>query len=307
MDGIPLAIELAARRLTSMTPDELVARFDLCVDLLSGPAGPPRQRTMDSTMDWSFALLSPPAQKLFAALSVCSDGWTLEAAEALGESIGLGVVSVPRIVADFWDQSLLTTDHSTPGKARYGMLTTVRSYASRRLDGDGGRSDVQAGHARFFAAFAHQIGHRPFGADEGSRIRALEDQFDNVRTAFRWCLGRRQWDLGLSILVSLVPELVLRERIEIGRWPATCSRRLATILIRSGRGPGHCRQYRPRGGPAGGSPKAQSGEHRGRGPVGRSGPVVVPQRTGHRERHRQAFRRHGGEVPGDGGHIPRHR
>lgn len=218
VDGLPLAIELAARRLTSMTPDELVDRFDLCVDLLTGPAGPPRQRTMDSTMDWSFALLAPSAQKLFAALSVCSGGWTLEAAEALGESIGLVATEVPRIVADLWDQSLLTTDHSTPGQARYGMLTTVRTYASRKLDIDGMKTDVGARHAEFFAAFAIQVGDRPFGPDEGSRIRALEDQFDNVRAAFRWCLGTRDWDTGMSILVSLVPELVLRERIEVGRW-----------------------------------------------------------------------------------------
>jgi hypothetical protein len=218
VDGIPLAIELAARRLTSMTAEELVVRFDLCVDLLDGPGLPPRQRTMDSTMDWSFALLSPSAQKLFAALSVCSGGWTLEAAEALGGSIGLDLAVVPRIVADLWDQSLLTTDHSTPGKARYGMLTTVRSYASRKFDSDGMRHDVCARHAAFFAAFAQQVGSVPFGEDEGSRIRALEDQFDNVRTAFRWCLSQREWDLGMAILMALVPELVLRERIEIGRW-----------------------------------------------------------------------------------------
>jgi len=219
VDGIPLAIELAARRLTSMAPSELALRLERCFDLLSSPAGAnPRQRTLDSTMEWSYALLAPPARALYAALSVCSDGWTLEVAEELGESVGLTVTETPRIVADLWDRALITMAPSVPGTARYRMLSTVREHAARKLDVDGTRLAVAERHANVFAGLTVQLGSQPYGPDEGARIAALDDEFDNIRSAFRWCVGERRWDLASKILVALVAELVLRQRVEVGRW-----------------------------------------------------------------------------------------
>ena len=131
VDGLPLAIELAARRLTAMTPPELLVRLGDSFDLLDAADEQPRHRqALRATLDWSFGLLAPSSQRMLAALSVCEGGFGLEVAETLGRAIGFSGSDVARAVADLWDQSLVSTEGSVPGRARYQMLALIRDYAS---------------------------------------------------------------------------------------------------------------------------------------------------------------------------------
>ena len=219
VDGLPLAIELAARRLTAMTPPELVARLNRSFDLLDAADGSQQRRqALRATIDWSFGLLVPISRVMFAALSVCEGGFGLEVAEALGRSIGLSDKDVARAVADIWDQSLISTEGSAPGRARYRMLALIREYSATQLDIDGNRQAVALAHAHYFADLTAQLSKRPYGPQEAEAVATVDAEFDNIRGAFGWSVTERRWDLAMKLLDSLVPELVLRERIEIGRW-----------------------------------------------------------------------------------------
>ncbi|HTT85996.1 MAG TPA: BTAD domain-containing putative transcriptional regulator [Acidimicrobiales bacterium] len=221
VDGLPLAIELAARRLAAMTASDLAERLARSIDLLAVPLpGEHRHSTLTSTIDWSFEQLAPPTQALFGALSMLSGPWTLDAAEAIGMSVSLSPAETSRIVADLWDQSLVTTAGTQPGRARYQMLATVRMYAARKLEDGGDPVAVAACHATHFVRLAHAQALSPYGPGEAAALTDFDEQFDNVRRAFRWCVDTRHWDLGAVLLRAVVDELVVRERIEVGRWAA---------------------------------------------------------------------------------------
>jgi predicted ATPase/DNA-binding SARP family transcriptional activator/class 3 adenylate cyclase len=219
VDGLPLAIELAARRLTAMTPPELLSRLSHSFDLLDTADETPNSRqALRATLDWSFGLLAPGSRRMMAALSVCEGGFGLELAEALGGAVGLSDNDVARAVADLWDQSLISTEGSVPGKARYRMLALIKEYSSIQLDLDGNRPPTVRAHAEYFARLIERLSRCPYGPQEGESIVTVEAEFDNIRQAFAWCLTEERWDLTMDLLESLVPELVLRERLEVGRW-----------------------------------------------------------------------------------------
>jgi hypothetical protein len=218
LDGLPLAIELAARRLTAMTPAELEVRLSRSFDLLEAADRSGQRQALRATIDWSFGLLSPRSRRMFAALSVCEGGFGLELAEALGAAVGLDDGEVADAVADLWDQSLIGTEGSVPGRARYRMLALISDYSSRRLDDDGNRAKVAEAHAAYFTSLAARLSKCPYGPQEPENVATVDLEFDNIRAAFAWCVAEAKWDLGMHLLDSVVPELVLRERIEIGRW-----------------------------------------------------------------------------------------
>ncbi len=218
LDGLPLAIELAARRLTAMTPTELEVRLSRSFDLLEAADGSRRHRALRATIDWSFGLLSPTSRQMFAALSVCEGGFGLELAEALGAALGLDDREVANAIADLWDQSLIGTEGSVPGRARYRMLALISDYSSRQLEADGNRARVAEAHARYFASLAARLSKCPYGPQESGSVATVDLEFDNIRAAFAWCVAQKKWDVGMQLLDSVVPELVLRGRFEIGRW-----------------------------------------------------------------------------------------
>jgi predicted ATPase/DNA-binding SARP family transcriptional activator len=218
LDGLPLAIELAARRLTAMTPAELEVRLSRSFDLLEAADGSRQRQALRATIDWSFGLLSPTSRLLFAALSMCEGGFGLELAEALGAALGLHEGAVADAIADLWDQSLIGTEGSVPGRARYRMLALISEYSSRRLDVDGNRAKVAEAHAVYFASLAARLSKCPYGPLEPGNVATVDLEFDNIRAAYAWCVAEGKWDLGMHLLDSVVPEFVLRERIEIGRW-----------------------------------------------------------------------------------------
>src|SRR5204863_7002327 len=135
LDGIPLAIELAAARVKVLSMAQLAARLEDCFRLLSagGRAVVPRQQSMRATIDWSYALLAEPERALFRRLSVFAGGWILEAAEAVCAGAGLAGDEVLEALAHLVDKSLVVVQTQDGGPVRYRLLETVRQYSREKL------------------------------------------------------------------------------------------------------------------------------------------------------------------------------
>jgi predicted ATPase len=137
LDGIPLAIELAAARMDVLTAEQIAQRLDRALGLLTGGrAANRRRRTLRAALDWSQELLSEPERKLFGRLLVFAGGWTLEAAEAVGAGDGIEESEVLRLFLMLVDKSLVLSE-AGEGGFRYGMLEPVRQYAQEKLKGAG--------------------------------------------------------------------------------------------------------------------------------------------------------------------------
>lgn len=218
LDGVPLAIELAAPRLASMSPRDLAARLHRDSDLLSGPATiPARQRTLRATIDWSFRLLTPEAQRLLGALSVFRGGWTLESAEAIASAVDLDTDDVALLIAELSDHSMIRIDQPIEGAVRYRMLETMRAYAADHLASTENGDTVAEHHAGHFIATVETAASHRRGPMEPAWVRELDIEIDNIRAAFRWSIAAQRPEEGLRI-VSALAEDIMRERLEIGRW-----------------------------------------------------------------------------------------
>jgi|GEM_PF-261984 len=190
LDGIPLAIELAAARVKVLAVEEVRDRLNDRFSLLTSGARTvvPRHRTLRATVDWSHDLLSEPARVLFRRLSVFRDGFTLDGAVAVGGEEGADSLEVLDRVALLVERSLVTV-REAEGTARYGMLETIRQYGLIRLDEAGETAAIRTRHAAFFAAEAataapHLTGRRrqPFGARLLAEVEDLRDALAWTRT-----------------------------------------------------------------------------------------------------------------------------
>jgi predicted ATPase/DNA-binding SARP family transcriptional activator/DNA-binding CsgD family transcriptional regulator len=187
LDGIPLAIELATARMGALAVEQVAERLEDSLGLLSGGArtASPRQRTMRATIGWSHELLSEPEKRLFERLSVFAGGWTLEAAEAVGEGIEEGVLDLhSRLV----DKSLVVAEAGSEGVPRYGMLGPVRRYAREKLEEDAEAGRVFSRHAAFFLDVAEEAEPQLRGPDQLLWLERLTKEHDNLRAAMRWLL-----------------------------------------------------------------------------------------------------------------------
>jgi predicted ATPase len=142
LDGIPLAIELAAARVATMSVEQIAARLGDSLGLLTAGSrtATPRQRTLRAALGWSHRLLSEPERRLFARLSVFVGGFSLEAAEAVAPGDGVGEGEILDLLSGLVDKSLVVAEATAEGEARYGMLEPVRQYARERLEESGGRT-----------------------------------------------------------------------------------------------------------------------------------------------------------------------
>jgi predicted ATPase len=148
LEGIPLAIELAAARMDVLTAEQIAQRLDRALGLLTGGRTDDRRhRTLRATVEWSFELLSEPERKLFCRLSVFAGGWTLEAAEAVGAG-GIEEVDVVELFLVLVDKSLVVSE-AEEGGFRYGMLEPVRQYAIEKLEEGGVDEAARRRHAEF--------------------------------------------------------------------------------------------------------------------------------------------------------------
>ena len=198
LDGLPLAIELAAARVKVLPPSALLARLEPRLPLLTAGARdlPARQRTMYDAIAWSYDLLSPEEQTLFRRLAVFAGGFTLAAAEVVaGGAPGAGIAPLDVLhgVGALADKSLLRREGAPDGRAgepRFRMLETVREYGLERLRAHDGEAETRARHAAWCSALAEQVDTAlSAGCDRARHLDLLAAEIDNVRAAAAWLIG----------------------------------------------------------------------------------------------------------------------
>ncbi|MGH2662698.1 MAG: ATP-binding protein [Actinomycetota bacterium] len=188
LDGLPLAIELAAVRVNVLTPQSMLPRLDERLSLLtSGPRSlPERQRTLRGAIDWSYQLLGEPERRLFARVATFWGGGTLEAIEAVCISeLGGDVLD---LLGALVDDSLLRRTESPGGEVRFQMLETIREFATERLEAESDAADVRRRHARRFLALAVRAEPHLVGADQKRWLDLCDHEHDNIRAALRWSI-----------------------------------------------------------------------------------------------------------------------
>jgi predicted ATPase len=183
LDGLPLAIELAAARITVLPPRSMLHRLTSRLKLLTGGARdlPERQRTLRATIEWSHALLDESEQLLFGRLAVFSGGRTLEAIEAVCDAEGDLPVEAFEGVSSLLDKSLLRQEEGPNGEPRFVMLETVHEFARENLRQSGEAEEIKQVHAQYFLALAEEANPELKGANQVQWIEHLEAEHDNMR------------------------------------------------------------------------------------------------------------------------------
>jgi predicted ATPase/DNA-binding CsgD family transcriptional regulator len=187
LEGIPLAIELAAARVKVLTMDQIAARLDDRFRLLTGGSRTSlaRHQTLRGTMDWSYGLLSKQERTVLRRLSVFAGGWIVDAAEAVCSGAGLAAMSILDLVTSLADKSLVIAE--THGReARYRMLETVRQYAHERLLQAGEEAEVRTRHRVWYLDLAERAEARIYGPEQTTWLERLEVEHDNLRAALGW-------------------------------------------------------------------------------------------------------------------------
>jgi predicted ATPase/Tfp pilus assembly protein PilF len=208
LDGLPLALELAAARVKSLSADQILDRLDRRLDLLTGGVrdAPERQRTLRATVDWSYGLLDEDERRLYRALSVFAGGFSLDAAVEL---CGAEIDTLGSLV----DKSLLrTTDDG-----RFFMLETIREHAAELLERLGETERLGQVHAAYYLEFAERASAELWGPAQGAEAERIEEQHDNVVAAIAWFLDRAQNESALRLAGSLARFWETRGRAAEGR------------------------------------------------------------------------------------------
>ena len=189
LDGIPLAIELAAARIGAFDVQTLVARLaDRFALLRSGNrVAPPRHQTLEALVQWSYDLLSPPEQRLFARLAVFAGGWDIEAVEAVAADAAPAGPATIELLGRLVDKSLVVRSVDRAGGARYSLLETLRQFAGRLLGAADEWPRLRERHARHYLAVLE--GREPSieGPHQAQQLQRLEQDIDNLRAALDWC------------------------------------------------------------------------------------------------------------------------
>jgi predicted ATPase/DNA-binding SARP family transcriptional activator len=214
LDGLPLAIELAAARTTLIGPSELLRRLDDTLSLLNG--GPrdaePRHRTLRATIDWSYDLLDDDERAAFCGLAAFAGGATLPAAEAI---TGAGLDTIDSLVA----KNLVVRRRTPDGDARLLLLETIREYALERLNAHPERDAVRGRHCAYFVAFAEAGAQELWGPGQMRWLRMFDDEGDNLRAAVDWSIAAGEAELGLRLAVAAMEQWGVRCRPgEVSGW-----------------------------------------------------------------------------------------
>jgi predicted ATPase/class 3 adenylate cyclase len=185
LDGLPLAIELAAARVKLLPPRAMLGRLGRRLKLLTGGARdlPERQRTLRGAIEWSHALLDEGEKTLFARMAVFSGGRTLDAIEAVCDAGGDLPLDTFEGVSSLLDKSLLRQEEGPEGEPRFVMLETIHEYARERLQDSGEAEEIGRAHIRYFLALAEEAAPELTGADQVSWMDRLEAEHDNFRAA----------------------------------------------------------------------------------------------------------------------------
>ena len=241
LEGIPLALELAAARLRSLSAEEIAARLQDRFTLLTGGsrAALPRQQTLRALIDWSYDLLTAEEKIFLRRLSVFAGGWTLEAAEAVDASL-----PTADLLASLADRSLIFAD-TQEGAMRYRMLETVRQYTVERLWESGEREEIRRRHGVFYLALAEEERASRHSALQADWLKRVEVEYDNLRLALTWSQeagdgGESEFRLTTSLYSFWYLRGYLREgRVYLERAAARAERMQATkwqafLLLRAG-------------------------------------------------------------------------
>jgi predicted ATPase/DNA-binding CsgD family transcriptional regulator len=203
LDGIPLALELAAARVSALGVEQILARLDDRFRLLGGGngRGDPRHRTLRATVEWSHDLLGPGEKVLFRRLSAFAGGWTLEAAESVCAGADLPADDVFDRLARLAHQSLVLVEGQET-VARYGLLETLRQYAAEQLESVAEAARVRDRHLDWYLALAERADAQLTGPAQSTWLDVLEREHDNIRAALRWCLDSGAIDKALALATA---------------------------------------------------------------------------------------------------------
>ena len=313
LDGIPLAIELAAARMRTLSVEELRVRLRDRFRVLTGGSrvALPRHRTLRATIDWSYGLLSEPERVLLRRLAVFTGGWTLEAAEAVCSGDGVPEGEVLDLLAHLVDKSLVILEWPSD-VGRYRLLETVRQYGLELLEERGETLIWRQRHASFFLAVAEEAEPKLFGPEQDAWFARLEAEHGNLRAALEWLAQQDEALQGLRLAGALWRFWEVRGHLAEARtWLSEMLRRAgpnadAAARAKALMGAGGSAYYLPRppggGRSVGGEPEPLS---RARRPA-RDGPGVdLPGVAGQRSRSirggTQALRGGSGDLSGDRG------
>lgn len=234
LDGLPLAIELAAARTALLTPRELLEQLDRGLRVLSAvaPDMPERHRSLHAAIASGVDLLTPEAQQLFRSLGVFAGGWTLEAAEIMAELDG--AFAALDLLEELAGQSLVMVEEQD-GRTRYRMLESVRGYAVEQLTATGGLDAARERHAMFFLALVERAEPALLGPERDRWLAALDAEHDNLRRALDWAIEARRAETALRLGAALGRYWDQRGHHREGR------RQLERALVRGGGAPAHVR------------------------------------------------------------------
>ena len=216
LDGLPLAIELAAARVRTLAPFQIAARLDECFRLLGGggPSAPAHQQTLRAAMEWSHAQLTDGEQLLLGRLAVFAGGWTLAAAEEVcaDPERSIDARDVLDLMTGLVEKSLVEVDEGE--EPRYRLLEIVRQYARERLDSAGDSAATEGRHLRWCVALCERT--RPQDADP-ARVALVAAELANVRAALRWAIASGEIEQGFRFVNSLTGFWYARAQYAEGR------------------------------------------------------------------------------------------
>ena len=223
LDGIPLAIELAAARVSAMSPAEVARHLDERFRLLTGGrrTAVERHQTLRATVDWSYSLLSDTERAVFDRLGVFSGGFESAATEAVARGDGVEEWDIIDALANLVAKSMVTVEETAHGTTRYELLETLRAYARERLDEGGESEGWRRRHAEHYARFAEDAGAGLTGADEYVWRSRFHDELANLRAAVTWALDSDADDdgeLAVRIVATLANESLADRVAGVGRW-----------------------------------------------------------------------------------------
>ncbi|MBW3603660.1 MAG: AfsR/SARP family transcriptional regulator [Actinobacteria bacterium] len=235
LDGVPLALELAATRMRSMGPDDLVDRLTWRFRVLRGArgGGVERHRTLRAVVDWSYDLLDPRAQRVFERLSVFAGDVTLAAVEQVVAMAGddVELPDVADVIADLVDASMVVAS-TGDGAARYSLLETLRAYGRERLAASGHEPATRRAHARYFVELAESTADGLYDADNPARVAVLDQVIDELRAAHAWACAN-DLDLALRLVSALPIYAEQRAHGEAFSWAERTIERAEQVASRS--------------------------------------------------------------------------
>jgi predicted ATPase/DNA-binding CsgD family transcriptional regulator len=222
LDGLPLALELAAARARLLSPSALLARLDRRFEVLSGGVHdlPERQRTLRATLAWSYDLLSARERRLFRRLSVFVGGCTLSAAGALCHALDPTEINVFEAITSLLDKSLVQKLEEEDPEPRLLMLETVREYAWERLSADEEMEAVQQAHAAYYLTLAEEAEPHLYSAEQDLWQRRLEREQGNLHVALEWLVAEQtaeKKEMALRMASALARLWEVQHRLQEGR------------------------------------------------------------------------------------------